>query len=600
MQYFKDHIYNTWEFLVHSKAYFRDVLLMHGLMLFILIPLLSSSTKFVLAKGNINYISSDNLLTILTKHPVVTLLLLFILLFILLAIYFEFTFLLLSMYFIKKQQTVTLSQLLKMTLLQLKKLRPSIFLFFLFYFLLVLPLGGMSFNSDLLAKVKIPAFIMDFIFANRVVIITSFIIFYVLLLYLGVRLIFALPEMILRDRPFKLAVKESFLATKKNLLTIVTRFIFIGGCTLAVTAVGFSLVIASQRLVEQFFPEYSLISAVFAMTLLQFFLLLNSIFSTVGIFFIIIDFMDDEGFLPAIPPWFDKDALPKRRFKNLQQTLMLVTALFFGIGVSLYNLDYLNASSKKVPITTSHRGVSDANGLQNTLPALENTSQDYHPNYVEMDVQLTKDQQFVVLHDFTLKGLTGINKKPGELTLAQLQDLAIGEGDYTGTLASFDEYLADAQTLDQKLLIEIKTQEKDVSELVTLFLNRYHDVIVQEDYLIQSLSYDVVEEIKKQAPELLVGYILPFNVVGPPNTTADFLTMEYSTINRNFIEAAQKDGKKVFVWTPNSSDAIERMIFYGVDGIITDQMSILNQEVTSITDQTTYSDKLTHFVIGVG
>ena len=42
------------------------------------------------------------------------------------------------------------------------------------------------------------------------------------------------------------------------------------------------------------------------------------------------------------------------------------------------------------------------------------------------------------------------------------------------------------------------------------------------------------------------------------------------------------------------------MQFYGVDGIITDRMDILNQTLSVSTDEMTYSDKLLNFVIGVG
>lgn len=42
------------------------------------------------------------------------------------------------------------------------------------------------------------------------------------------------------------------------------------------------------------------------------------------------------------------------------------------------------------------------------------------------------------------------------------------------------------------------------------------------------------------------------------------------------------------------------MRFYGVDGIITDQMGILNEELSVTEEDMTYSDKLLNFVIGVG
>ncbi len=117
MNYLKNSLVNTWDFLKDSNAYFRDVLLMHGALLFLVIPILSASTKFVLKRGGLPYLSFDNIGSIFTDHPVVLLSLTLILLLILLAVFFEFTFLLLSVYFIKKKQPISLRQLLRMTVL---------------------------------------------------------------------------------------------------------------------------------------------------------------------------------------------------------------------------------------------------------------------------------------------------------------------------------------------------------------------------------------------------------------------------------------------------------------------------------------------------
>jgi glycerophosphoryl diester phosphodiesterase len=76
--------------------------------------------------------------------------------------------------------------------------------------------------------------------------------------------------------------------------------------------------------------------------------------------------------------------------------------------------------------------------------------------------------------------------------------------------------------------------------------------------------------------------------------------MEYTTLNRNFINAAHADSKQVYVWTPNDEDTMNRMLFYGVDGIITDQMGILNKTIKQLDETITYSDKLVNFVLGVG
>lgn len=597
--YLKRSLGNAWDFLKGTQAYFRDVLIMHLFILFICLPLLNSTTRFILNRGAIDYISSDNISTILSQHPGVLLSLTAVLLTILLLVYFEFTFLLMSVYFIKKQTPISLKQLLQATFRQLKKIRPLTFLFFLAYFVLILPISGLSFNSDLLSKVKIPAFIMDFIFTNRWIVVSSFILFYIFLAYIGIRLIFALPEMILRDRPFKQAVKESWYLTKSRFFAILGQFIIIGGSILLISFACYLIVLLAQIIVEQFFPNYSLISAVFAMTILQAILLFNIVMSTVGIFYIIIDFMDDEGFLPETPNWFRLES-PNKRFSVLKNTSLVLFAVFFGVGVCLYNMDYLTSASQAKPVTISHRGVSGGNSAQNTLAALEKTSRTYHPDYVEMDVQETKDGQFVVMHDFNLKKLTGINKAPQDLTLKELEKLKVTENGAKEPVVSFDTYLKRANELNQKLLIEIKNSKNDSKDIVERFVKKYEENILTHQHILQSLTYQTVSDLKNANPNFYVGYILPFNIVGPPVTPADFLTMEYSTINRNFIDSAHQDGKKVYVWTVNDSDGISRMMFYGVDGIITDQMTILNENIKAMDEEITYSDKLLNFVLGVG
>lgn len=598
MNYLKHSLINTRDFLLGTRAYFKNVLLMHGAILFLLIPLLTSSTTFILRRGKLPYLSFDNIGEVLLRHPGVSFSLLLILIAVLLAIFFEFTFLLLSVYFIKKKQPVRLKPLLTMTLYQMKKVRLQTILFFFFYFFLVLPIGGFTFQSDLLSKVKIPVFIVDFIFDNRIVIIGLFLLFYASMIYLGIRLVFALPEMILRDRPFKQAIKESWMLTRKRFFAIVAQLLIITGSVLAVTTSAFFLILGAQRLVEEFAAEHALTSAIFAMTLLQFFLLINIVLSTVGIFYVIIDFMDDEGFLPELPSWFN-DESKTNRYAGLIQALLLVAAIFFGVGVSLYNREYLTDFSLSQPSTISHRGVSNGNGVQNSISALERTSTSFSPDYIEMDIQLTSDGHFIVFHDFNFNALAGVRKKPEETTLAEAQALTVSENSQTEKISTFDDYLDAAEDLEQPLLIEIKTQKKDIQQLVELFLDNYQERLIANRHIVQSLSYQIIEEIKKQAPELTAGYILPFSLVGPPITQADFITIEYTTLTRNFIQTVQEDGKQVFVWTTNDEDTINRMIFYGADGIVTDQMELLNDTVNQ-PEAVTYSDKLVHFVLGVG
>lgn len=588
----------TYHFLKQSHHSFRDVLVVHGLMLFIVIPGLTATVKFLLASGDITYLALDQFFWLLTHHPFVVASLIGVGILILLAVFFEFTFLLFSMYFIQKKQRIRLTQLLRLSIQQMKKIRVSVLVFFLLYFVLLLPIGTFNFRSDLLAKIQIPAFIMDYIFANRVSVIASFVVGYLVLLYLGIRFLFVLPELIFNNKKVGEAIEISWTLTKKRLFFIFFTFLGITLSILAINALAFILLIFIQNLFDSYLPKYALIAAVFIMFFMQAALLLNVVLTTISSFYFIIFILDQEQRLPEqlIP-------LPSHiaaTFSTWQMIGLALVGSLFGVSVGLYNYDYLNHAQLSVPLTISHRGVSNGNGIQNTLASLAKTSTTYHPNYVEMDVQETSDHQFIVYHDFSYRNLAKTSLVPEENTLEQALSLQLKENGQVGNIASFDAYLKEAKRLNQKLLIEIKTQQKDKKGLAERFLAKYKTEIDDQHHLVQSLNYQIVETIKTQAPEITVGYILPFNLVGPPKTQADFLVMEMTTLTSQFVTSAHQDDKKVFVWTPNDIGQMERMMFYGVDGIITDRMDLLNEAKKIETTEESYADKLAYFVVGIG
>lgn len=60
----------------------------------------------------------------------------------------------------------------------------------------------------------------------------------------------------------------------------------------------------------------------------------------------------------------------KKTIKIVDSCLIIVFVLAAGINSALY----LKGADMQRPVTISHRGVSDKNGVQNTIPALEKDS----------------------------------------------------------------------------------------------------------------------------------------------------------------------------------------------------------------------------------
>lgn len=587
----------NWQFLKQSPFYLRDVLVAHLFLLFIVIPGLTSLTKFILTLGNITYLPLEQLPHFIWKHPLVTIHLLAIGLLLFLFVFFEFTFLLASMYFMLKKQWVSLFTLLHFTITQLKQLRGGVLSFFIFYFLLLLPFNTFSFRSDLLANIQIPAFIMDYIFTNRWSLIIVFGIVYLFFLYLGFRLIFVLPELIFNQCTVKQAIHISWNLTKQQFISLFIRFSIILLTITLITSASFFIILTLQSLIDRYLPHYALLAAIFSMFLLQFLLLLSLTLTTISSFYYTLTLMNEQQRLPEKLLNFPI-LKPAFQFRLSFPVLILLGLVFIG-ATGFYNYHYLQTDQKLVTQTISHRGVSNQNGVQNTLASLQKTSTIYHPDYIEIDVQETSDHHFIVFHDFSYKALAGVSLKPERSTLDTALRLTVHENGYTEKISTLDTYLKTAAQTNQKLLIELKTQQTDVHGFVQRFLSRYQTQIEQQHHMIQSLNLQVSEQVKSAAPTIQTGYIIPFNLVGPPKTTTDFLATEMTTITKKFVRLAHQNQQKVYVWTPNDQTTMERMLFYGVDGIITDRMDYLNQ-VTTQTPTQSYADKLAFFVIGLG
>lgn len=593
MQYFKILFTSTFTFLKQSQAYFRSVLLMHGFLLLICLPLLSKASYFILVHNQIQFLALSNLPALIRQHPIALLALVGIALLILLLAFFEFTFFLLSVYFIQIKRPLALQALLKMTFAQLRHLRIGTFFFFLYYCLLILPLGGLGYHSDLLTKFKIPAFILDYILMNRRIVAGLFILVYLGLLYLGLRLIFTLPNIILQQMTFKKALTSSWQFTHQKIGSLLGRLLLIGAALIGFTGLTFFLLIQLQALIETH-TSVGLPSAVVIMTLLQAAMLINLVLSTVAVFFIVIDYLlADPQF---VQPTFNYATL--KLSVPLSGRWLLFVANCVLIGVGTYNWDYLRSVTIQQPLSISHRGVSQKDGVQNSISALRKTTR-LKPDYVEMDVQLTKDHQFVVFHDFQLAPLTGHSGTPQSKTLAQLTKMTVHEHRQSAPIASFDDCLARANQLHQKLLIEIKTPTTDNPGLVQHFLNKYQANIEAHGHMVQSLNWHIVEAVKKAAPKIQTGYILPFNFIGPPISNADFYAVEMTTVNSHFIQAAHQENKAVFVWTPNDQQAVQRMMYFGADGVVTDNLTAVKQAKQQ-NNQRHYADKLAYYVIGIG
>lgn len=599
----KQQFIQTFYFFKKSHRYFRDILILHGLMLFVLMPFLKKTAQFILKHGDISYLSFDNLGEILFQHGGIFVSLLLLGIAMLCALYFEFTFLILSLSCIIEEKVTTVSQLFFASLKKMKRTNFSKLLFFFAYFLLILPLSGLGFHSELIARIKIPAFVVDFIFQQRRLVVSSFLALYIAALYLALRWFYVLPFLVLQELSVREAVKKSWRFTQRKFHTLLGEIGLLYFSVLLVVSFCFLLLVGFQKMIDLNFPTISGKVAAVSLTLLEGLSIGQSVMLSALMIYLMVLHLKQEKEISLKN--LQKKWWPFFEGKSL---IILRNIVFIGGLITLFVLSSLGNYialkdwSFTPPLIISHRGVDDSNGpngVQNSLAALENTAKE-QPDFVEMDIFQTKDQQFAVVHDRNLKKLTGKNVNIEDLTLKEATALTVRENGQTADLVSFDTYLSLAEKIQQPLLVEIKTTPKDSPKLVRDFIARYKERLLKNGAWVQSLTYQISEELKQAAPELQVGYILPFNIIGPPLSSADFFVMEHTTLNESFVDVATEQGKKVIAWTVNDPQTMERMVFYGAKGVVTDKVATLQKAANNQPENPTYSDKLLYFWIGLG
>ena len=230
-----------------------------------------------------------------------------------------------------------------------------------------------------------------------------------------------------------------------------------------------------------------------------------------------------------------------------------------------------------------HRG-DRAEAPENTIPAFEAAFAG-GLEFVETDVQLTADGFPVLMHDPTVDRTTDGTGAIEDLTLAQVQALDAGSWynqTFTGTrvpqLGEFLDLLA--ATPHKKALIELKDfwTGADIRGILDQIFVRG----VQNRVVFASFHFGTIENLVDEAaaiPRIIIRRDLPADPVG----LAEFygaiaiMTSPWSlTTYPDAVADMHAAGYGVLLYTLNSEKRWVDALTYGVDGIVTDVPSALD------------------------
>ena len=123
------------------------------------------------------------------------------------------------------------------------------------------------------------------------------------------------------------------------------------------------------------------------------------------------------------------------------------------------------------------------------------------------------------------------------------------------------------------------------------FLEKYGATIKKYGHQMQSLDYHVIDKVLTYDSEIPVYFILPYNSIFP-RTKATGYTMEYSTLDEYFVNKLWTTDQRLYVWTVNGSEAFDKAVRLGADGMITDDLEMVQSQVTMAQDDPEYTELL--------
>jgi len=512
--------------------------------------LISRIFQLALTLAGEEHLDKNNILHILT-NPYSFVILNLLVLIVAFFMFIEFSILTFTIYGQLTEKQYSFRSILDNAWTKTKNLAGFQTLFFIFYFLITIPTINLGVKSVLAKNLFIPKFISSEIMkTNSGLMIWGLIM--IVFAYLNLRLIFTLPLTAVGDENILDSIKRSWELTKT------------GKRKLVFTMLLFEII-------------YLLIAAVL-----------------IGVITYICIYFDNDGNNPIIQTLFFSSISGIIFFLGVISKVTVITSLITVLidhnEISEKLVNNLNENKKK------SRFVVTLTTVIIVVAVLVNGFNMYgNADYVEFDIILTKDNKFVVMHDYNLKRLTGLNKRVQDMNFDEVVGLTIKQGDYTSKIPSLEEFVNKAKELNMNLVIELKPHGAEPSNYIDILIDEVKRLKL-ENYKFMSLNSKVMEELETKAPNLETGYVIPLQFGNFSNTKVDFFVIEDFSYRDRLVDQAKKQNKKVFVWTINDSALITKYLQSPADGIITDEPELVKDEKDILENNYSYFDKILRLV----
>lgn len=222
----------------------------------------------------------------------------------------------------------------------------------------------------------------------------------------------------------------------------------------------------------------------------------------------------------------------------------------------------------------AHRGFS-GKYPENTMLAFKKAVE-AGADGIELDVQLTKDGEVVIIHDEKVDRTTNGAGNVRDFTLAELRKLDASYI-YTGKMdvnpvPTFEEYCEWVKDLPIVTNIELKTgvyPYPGIEAKVWKILQKYN---LQDKVIISSFNHYSILQMRKLAPQLQYGLLTESWLVNPgayvESVGVECYHPYYGSLTEETVAEVKSHNIAINTYTVNDVDAVKRLNALGIDIVI--------------------------------
>ncbi len=224
----------------------------------------------------------------------------------------------------------------------------------------------------------------------------------------------------------------------------------------------------------------------------------------------------------------------------------------------------------------AHRGYSSM-FPENTLAAFKG-AMELGVDYIELDVQVSKDGVLMLLHDADLVRTTGVNGVMANYTFEELKNMDAGSWFSASFAGEKVPTLKEALELIKESNCNVYLELKDIGEVPGFaedVLAVAKECGMMERCVFASFNYSYLTAIKSEDANAQILYNTSSGKTSlAKEFPADYYGLSVHTVNAAVVQAIHNEGKTAFVWTVDTPEQMKTVCEMGVDGMVTNRPGV--------------------------